>query len=412
MLGAGVIGVASAWVLARSGCQVTLIERRDGPGLETSFANGGLVTPSMSDPWASPGIPGLILKWIGREDSPFLLRLKAIPGLSAWGLQFLRQCNEKDWRRNTGNILRLCTYSHECLRTLADETGVDYESNPRGTLHLFRDPLSMEKTVHIADALRERGVRSETLDPKACVALEPALRNQADHIAGGIHYADDEAGDAHLFTRRLAGLCAANGVNCLYRQDVTRIETENGRFTAVHTGAERIGADACVVALGNGSVDLLRPHGIRLPIYPVKGYSLTFPVQGWNDAPVVPFADDSRKAGIVRIGDRIRVAGTAEFAGSDKSLNRKRIDNLKQFFFGLFPDYPDHDAGTAWTGLRPMTPDGLPYLGSTPVDGLYLNCGHGHLGWTMSCGSAQIVADLVCGRDPAIDLSGMTLARR
>ena len=412
VLGGGVVGVASAWFLARNGCRVTLIERREGAGLETSFANGGLVTPSMSDPWASPEIPGMILKWIGREDSPFLVRVGAVPGLASWGLEFLRQCNQADWRRNTRNILRLSTYSHERLRELVRETGVDFESNPRGTLHLFRDSLSMEKTSRTAEMLEELGVPSRTLDSAGCAALEPALRHQVDRIAGSIHYPDDEAGDAHLFTRRLAAICASNGVEFRYGEAVESIEVQGGKFSAVRTATGRVTADVCLVALGNESAARLRPLGIRLPIYPVKGYSVTFPVGGWNDAPVVPFADDGHKAGIVRIGDRIRVAGTAEFAGRDRTLNPKRIANLRNYFLGLFPHYPDRSAGEAWTGLRPMTPDGIPYLGPTPVTGLYLNTGHGHLGWTMSCGSASIVADLICGRDAGIDLDGMTLQDR
>ena len=412
VLGGGVVGVASAWFLARSGCRVTLIERQPAAGLETSFANGGLITPSMSDPWASPGIPLLMLKWIGREDSPFLVRLGAVPGLVSWGLKFLRQCNHGSWHRNTRNILRLCSYSHGCLHQLVRETGVDFESNPRGTLHLFRDRLSMDKTSRTSETLQALGVRSRTLDPAGCVELEPALRNQVDRIAGGIHYPDDEGGDAHLFTQRLAGVCASSGVEFRYGETVEAIETSGSEFRAVRTSTGRVDADVCVVALGTDSAARLRPLGISLPIYPVKGYSITFPVEGWNNAPLVPFADDGHKTGIVRIGDRIRVAGTAEFAGHDKTLNAKRIANLRNFFHSLFPDYPDRTAGEAWTGLRPMTPDGLPYLGPTPVDGLFLNTGHGHLGWTMSCGSASIVADLVCGRDPGIDLGGMTLENR
>ena len=412
ILGAGVVGVASAWYLSRSGRRVTLVDRREGAGLEASFANGGLVTASMSDPWASPEIPRLILKRIGREDAPFLVRIGALPGLVSWGLRFLRECNHERWHRNARIILRLSRYSHECLRELVRETGVDYESNPFGTLHLFRDSLSMEKTSRTAKMLEELGVRSNTLDPGGCVELEPALGAQVNRIAGGIHYPDDEAGDAHLFSRRLAEVCASSGVELRFGETVEAIETVGGKFSAVRTGAGRVEADACVVALGGDSAPNLRPLGIHLPIYPVKGYSVTFPVGGWNDAPVVPFADDWHKAGIVRIGDRIRVAGTAEFAGRDHSLNPKRIANLRSMFLSLFPDYPDRSAGDAWAGLRPMTPDGVPYLGPTPVGGLFLNAGHGHLGWTMACGSARIVADLVCGRDAEIDLEGMTLESR
>ena len=412
MLGGGVVGITSAWFLARSGCRVTLIERRDGAGLETSFANGGLVTPSMSDPWASPGLPLLMLKWLGRENAPFLLRPRALPGLFSWGLRFVRECNQDAWRRNTEVILRLCTYSHECLREVVRETGVEYDSNPRGTLRLIRDRLSMEKTGDALEVLRDLGVRATTLDPAGCAELEPALRSEIGQLSGGVHYPDDEAGDAHLFTRRLAGICAARGVEFRYGEAVHAIEAEGGAFVRVRTDAGHVGADACVVALGNASPALLRPFGVNLPIQPVKGYSITFPVEGWNDAPVVPFADDGHKVGIVRLGDRIRVAGTAEFAGYDTHLNEERVAHLRDFFLSLFPGYPHRSRGEGWTGLRPMTPDGIPYLGRTPVEGLYLNTGQGHLGWTMSCGSASVVADLICGRSPDIDLEGMTLDGR
>ena len=412
VLGGGVIGVASAWFLARNGCRVTLIERRRAAALETSFANAGLITPGMSDPWTAPGTPMLILKWLGRENAPFLLRLRAIPGLLSWGLRFLRQCNERDWRRNTRTILRLCIFSHECLRLLVRETGVDYESNPRGTLRLIRDQLSMEKSSRTADMLRELGVPSHTLDAAGVIELEPALRDQLDSIVGGIHYPDDEAGDAHLFSQRLAQLCASQGVEFRYGETVEAIKVSGGEFAGVRTNTGLVDADACVVALGNGSVAQLRPLGIRLPIYPVKGYSVTFPVGEWDGAPVVPMSDDGFHVGMVRIGDRVRVAGSAELTGYDATLTPKRIQHLRDFFYTLFPDYPGQALDEGWAGLRPMTPDGSPYLGPTPIKGLYVNTGHGHLGWTMACGSASIVADLICARDPGIDLSGMTLQDR
>ena len=412
VLGGGVIGVTSAWFLAQDGCRVTLIERLPAAGLETSFANGGLVTPSMSEPWASPGTPMLMLKWIGRESSPLLVRVSALPGLLTWGLEFLRQCSHEHWHRNTRNTLRLCSFSRDCLHRLVEETGIDYDANARGTLRLLRDRLSMQKTRLAADMLRELGVRLHALDPEECVALEPALRDHEDRIAGGIHYPDDEAGDAHLFTQRLAEICVSEGAEFLYGETVEAIEADAGKFTGVRTNTRRVDADACVVALGNDSAARLQPLGIKLPIYPVKGYSVTFPVGDWNAAPVVPFSDDGHKVGIVRIGDRIRVAGTAEFAGRDKTLTPKRIRHLREFFFSFFPDYSERSMGEGWTGLRPTTPDGCPYLGPTPIEGLYLNTGHGHLGWTMACGSARIVADLICGRDPEIDLAGMTLQGR
>ena len=412
VLGGGVTGVTSAYHLARSGWRVTLIERQPEAGLETSFANGGLITPSMSDPWAAPGMPRQLLKWLGREGSPFLVRPSAIPGLMSWGMKFLRQCNAGAWRRNTETTLRLCRYSHDCLKALIAETGIEFDVNRRGTLHLFRDELSMKHTQRAADVIRSLGVESRTLTAADCIALEPALATQADQVSGGIHYPDDEAGDAHIFTQRLAALCETLGVTFRYGETVRSLETAQRALTAVVTDRGRLEADTCVVALGTASRSLLRPLGLHLPIYPVKGYSVTFPVEGWNAAPVVPFVDDGRKMGVVRIGDRIRVAGTAEFAGDDKTLTAERVANLRSFFLEVFPDYPDREAGRAWTGLRPTTPDGIPYLGPSPVRGLYLNTGHGHLGWTMSCGSASILSDLLNGEAAAIDLTGMTFEGR
>jgi D-amino-acid dehydrogenase len=409
VLGGGVVGTASAYYLARRGFRVTLVERRDGVALETSFANGGLLTPSMSDPWAAPGIPGKILGWMGREDSPFLVRPGAIPGLAAWGLRFLANCNQATWRRNTATILRLCGYSHRTVQELTRETGIAYDLNSRGTLNLFRDRLSMEGAQRTAEVMGELGVAYHVLDASACVELEPALAGRVEQISGGIHYPDDEAGDAHRFSRRLAELAAGEGVAFRHGETVERIETRDGTFDAAVTDAGRLEAEACVVALGNASVPLLRPLGIRLPIYPVKGYSVTFSTEGWNGAPLVPLVDSARKIGIVRMGDRIRVVGSAEFTGPDDRVNPKRTASLKRLFLESFPDFPDPDSGEAWAGLRPMTPDGIPYLGATPLGGLYLNTGHGHLGWTMSCGSAKVVADLIAGAEPEIDLAGMRL---
>ena len=412
ILGGGIVGVTSAYFLTRSGCRVTLIERHAGAGLETSFANGGLITPSMSDPWAAPGIPLMILKWIGREGAPFLVRPGAIPGLTSWGLKFFRECTPKAWHRNTQNILRLCRYSHEQLKQVVGETGIEFDANKNGTLHLFRDRLSMDRTKKTAEVINSLGVGSNILDAEGCAELEPALAPQVEKIFGGVHYPDDGAGDAHLFTRRLARKCEAEGADFRYGETVENIETAGGAVTAVSTDAGRIETDACLVCLGNASAALLHPLGISLPIYPVKGYSVTFPVDGWNGAPVVPFVDDARKMGIVRMGNRVRVAGTAEFTGDDKTLKPERIANLKEFFFGLFPDYPHRNAGEAWTGLRPTTPDGLPYLGHTSISGLYLNTGHGHLGWTMSCGSAKALADIITMGKPEIDLPGTALENR
>ena len=412
VLGGGIVGVTTAYYLARAGCQVTVIEQRSQAGMETSFANGSLITPSMSDPWASPEIPGKLLKWLGREDSPFLLRPSALPGLFGWGVKFLRECTADAWLRNTRNIFRLCSFSRDALTELVAETAVDYDASRRGTLHLFHDAESMDATRRVADALAAMGLSHQVLDGAGCVELEPMLTGQSDSIVGGIHYPEDEAGDAHRFTQGLAQYCAAQGVTFRYDETIGSIDCHNGKVASVVTNKERIDVDACVVALGNGSAEQVRTLGIKLPIYPVKGYSLTYPVSTWNGAPKVPFVDDVKKVGVVRLGERIRVAGTAEFTGHDQTLNPRRIASLERHFFELFPDYPYKSQGKAWTGLRPMTPDGIPYLGGTQIEGLYLNTGHGHLGWTMSCGSAKVIADLMTRGTSEFDLSGMTLEGR
>jgi D-amino-acid dehydrogenase len=412
VLGAGVVGVASAYYLAERGFRVTVIERQKAAGLETSFANGGLITPSMADPWAAPGIPGKLLKWIGREDSPFLIRRSAVPGLLGWGWRFLRNCNASTWRRNTEIILRLCQHSHRCLQELVRDTGIEYDANRRGTLHLFRDQFSMDHTRRTAEIIGALGVNYRILDKSGCIDLEPALGPQADRISGGIHYTDDEAGDAHKFTQRLARLCMSKGVEFRYAETVQHIELEAGSVSALVTDRGRVPTANCLVALGNQTAALLRPLGVRLPIYPVKGYSVTFPAKGWNGVPSVPFVDDGRKMAIVHLGDQVRVVGTAEFTGYDTTINAKRIANLRQFFSQLFPDYPNGEKGQEWTGLRPMTPDGIPYLGATAIKGLYLNTGHGHLGWTMACGSGHAVCDVIMGRQPKVDIAAMSVQRR
>jgi D-amino-acid dehydrogenase len=411
VLGGGVVGVTSAYYLNQRGFHVTLVERRPEVGLETSFANGSLITPSMSDPWAAPGLPWKILKWIGREDSPFLLRARALPGLLSWGLRFLGCCDEATWRRNTGTILRIARHSQNALDALSEETGIRYDRSRRGTLRLFRDPLSMENAKRSAEVVGAHGVAYTMLDRDGCQQLEPALTPQIGKISGGIHFPEDDSGDAFKFTQALAELCGREGVEFRYGVSVQGLEADGDAISGVRTDGETLTADRYLVALGNGSAPLLRGLGIRLPIYPVKGYSATLATEGWNNAPRVPMVDDGRKIGIVPLGDRLRVAGTAEFGGYDTALNPQRgatlIENLRE----LFPDCPNQESAEHWTGLRPTTPDGIPILGTTPYSNLYLNAGHGHLGWTLSCGSAEALADLMAGRRPGFELDGMTLDR-
>ncbi len=411
VLGGGVIGVTSAYALAKRGFEVTVVERQDGVGLETSYANGSLITPSMADPWAAPGLPLKLLKWIGREESPFLVRLGALPGMMSWGLKFLANCNPKDWKRHTEVILRIAEYSQNRLNALTGETGIRYDRMSAGTLRLFRDDVSMADAKRSAEMVGELGAPYRVLDAAECAVLDPALAPSVKKIAGGIHFPDDETGDAFKFTSALAALCREVGATFRFGETVESIDIDGGRIESVTTSNGRMEADAYVIALGSASTELLRKIGIKIPVYPVKGYSLTIDITGWNNAPTVPMLDDGKKMGIVRLGDRLRLAGTAEFTGFDTSLNTARGANLIKGVTELFPDCPNIDEGRHWAGLRPMTPDGIPILGRTSIDNLFLNVGHGHLGWTMAAGSGDVLAALIADEQPEISLDGMTLDR-
>ncbi|MGI9492307.1 MAG: D-amino acid dehydrogenase [Geminicoccaceae bacterium] len=412
VLGGGIIGVTTAYALAKRGFEVTVVERQDGVGLETSFANGSLITPSMADPWAAPGLPLKLLKWIGREESPFLIRLATLPGMMSWGLKFLANCNPRDWKRNTEVILRIAQFSQHRLAALTEETGIGYDQTSLGTLRLFRDEASMADAKRSAEMVGELGVPFRLLDAAECAALDPALSPSLKKIAGGIHFPGDQTGDAFKFTNALAELCREAGVAFRCGETVDEIDVDGDQIKGVTTSKGHLQADHYVIALGSFSAAPLRQIGIKIPVYPVKGYSLTIDIKGWNNAPTVPLLDDGKKIGIVRLGDRLRLAGTAEFIGFDASLNPARGANLVNGLRDLFPDCPNVDQGRHWAGLRPMTPDGIPILGRTPFGNLYLNVGHGHLGWTMAAGSGEVLAALVAGEPSAIDLEGMTLDRR
>ena len=413
VLGAGVVGVTTAYYLARRGHQVTVVDRQTGPGLETSFANGGLVTPSLSDPWAAPSAPLQMIQWLGKEDAPLLLRLRAVPGMAGWGLRFLQNCGRQRWRRNTEVVLRLAVHSRDALDRLTAETGIRYDRCDKGTLRVYRDARALEGAYVDADMYAEFGLPYRVLDRRGCVELEPALRPAAERIVGGVHYAGDRSGDAFLFTQELARLCAGLGVTFRYGTTVTALETDGDRIAGVATDAGRIAADRYVLALGSYSPLLARRIGFGLPVYPVKGYSVTVSTAGWNDAPTIPILDERRKMALTRMGDRLRLAGTAEFAGYDSRDNPRRSTALLAALAELFPDYPAREPAQHWNGLRPMTPDGRPILGASPYRNLFLNTGHGSLGWTLACGSALAVAALVEGGRPDfnLDLDGFALTR-
>jgi D-amino-acid dehydrogenase len=371
----------------------------------------------MSDPWAAPGLPLKLLRWMGREQSPFLLRpgTLASSAMLSWGLQFLRNCSESHWRRNTEIIYRLCHYSQQATSELSTATGaapgIVYDRSDKGTLRLFRDELSIVGAQRSADLVGELGCRYQVLDPAQCRELEPALAAAGTQFSGGIYFPDDASGDAHQFTRALAHCCEQLGVEFHYGVTVTALSGDGTRISELLTSQGPLTAAHYVLALGSASPLLARPLGIKLPIYPVKGYSTTVSVAGWNGAPSVPIVDDGRKMGITRLGDRLRLAGTAEFTGYDTQPNPRRNQLLLDSLSELFPGFSPHAGAEHWAGLRPMTPDGIPIIGATPYANLWLNTGQGHLGFTMACGCGRIVADLIAGREPDIDLSGMGYAR-
>ena len=414
VIGGGLIGVSTAWYLAERGILVTLLERREGSALETSYANGGLVTPSQSDPWNGPGTFTQMLRWLGREDSPLLLRPKALPGLWRWGVRFLLGSRAAPWWRATGHNLRLGLYSAVCLKQLRGALRLEYDGLGAGTLKVFRDADALERSALLVRALSPAGLNARVLSVEQAVALEPMLGPLQHELAGAIHYPDDESGDAHLFTRALERQARDAGVQFRYGVDVTGLIADGDRVTGVRTGQGEFSADACVVAAGCASPALLAPLGLALPIYPVKGYSITVSGAGWKRMLGVPLVDFGRKVVLTPLGSRLRIAGTAEFAGFDTIPNPRRGTAILRHALDLVPELAaqvEHTQVQHWAGLRPMTPDGPPVLGETPYRGLYLNAGHGPLGFTLAVGSGRVVADLIAGNVPEIPLAGLGYGR-
>lgn len=414
VLGGGVIGTSTAYFLARHGHEVTVVDRQDDVGQETSFANGGIIHPSLVDPWNGPGIAGKLIKLLGQEDSPLLLRPRALLGDAGWFMQFVRNSAPARHRRNTETNLRLALYSANVLKQVRNDTGIDYAHGTRGSIKVFRDQETLDESLAMAQFLEPLGVRFEQMDRRRAVEFDPALAPIAEHILGAIHFPDDESGDACKFTQELAGTARDLGVAFRLETTVQALLAEGDRIVGVATERERLEADAYVLAFGSHSPAIVRPLGIRLPVHPVKGYSLTAPLGGWNAAPQQPVIDETLKIGITVLGDRVRMAGSAEFAGYDTTLNARRTDYIWRAATQVFPEltrHVDRSALRPWTGLRPMTPDGPPILGPTPLRNLFLNTGHGHLGWTMACGSGKAVAELVSGGRPEINLAGLTVDR-
>ena len=401
VLGAGVVGVTSAWYLARAGHEVTVVDRQDAAAMETSYANGGQISASHAEPWANPATPKQVLKWLGREDSPMLFRLRADPYQWAWGLSFLRECLPARTRANAAQIAAINRYSRAQLLALRAETGIEYDQQTRGILRFYQDRRALDEAVAATDVERLQGIDLRVLSADECVALEPALSACAMPVAGGVWAKADESGDAHKFTQALARLCAGRGVQFRYGSRIEAIDTGGGRVLRVRLDqGEALAADAYVVALASYSPLLLRPLGISIPVYPLKGYSITVPLAAGDVAPQISLSDGAYKLVMSRLGNRLRVAGTAELTGYDTAINAVRCRAIVRRTFELFPQAGRPQEAEFWTGLRPATPGGVPCIGATRYPNLYLNTGHGTLGWTMACGSGAAIADIVCGRKP------------
>jgi D-amino-acid dehydrogenase len=409
ILGAGVIGVTSAYYLAGDGHEVTVIDRRDGPGLETSFANGGQISASHCYPWSAPEAPWKIAKWIGRTDAPLRFSPRLDPDQWSWAIKFLVNCRRSRFLRNSLRNLNLALASRAALQALREETGIAYDEKRLGILHFFRDGKAFASAQALAERLRDWGCESRVVDRAECIGVEPALAARGSDLVGGIHTPGDASGDAHLFTERLAEVCQGRGVTFRYGETVLALERDADRVTGIRTGSAVHRGDSYVAALGCRSARILRPLGIRLPVYPVKGYSITVPVEDGAPAPDVSLIDEEHKVVYSRLGDRLRAAGTAHLAGYDDSIDPVRAAALLAIARRQFPEAGAFERAEFWAGLRPMTPDGCPLIGPSSYRNLYLNTGHGTLGWTMCCGSGRLLADLIAGRTPDVEPSDYAL---
>ncbi len=412
VLGAGVIGTTAAWFLQQKGYEVTVIERRPNAGLETSFANGGQISVSHAEPWANPAAPRKILKWLFKEDAPLLFRLRADAMQWRWGMQFLRECSPAKTRHNIIQLVNLGTYSRQTLQQLRKDTGIQYDCLSKGILHFYTDASEFEAALEPAKLMREFGCDRRIIERDEAVRIEPALASIQAQIVGATYTAADESGDAHQFTQNLAILAAERGVEFRYNTTVVGLEADAQQVTGVriqdtHGLPVTLHADAYLVCLGSYSPMLVKPLGIDLLIYPAKGYSATMPVRDPSLAPQVSLTDDQYKLVFSRLGDRLRIAGTAELNGYSMDLNLVRCQAITRRVLQLFPDAVDASQVQYWTGLRPATPSNIPYIGRSKLSNLYLDTGHGTLGWTHACGSGQAIADLIAGQDPAVDFAFM-----
>lgn len=411
ILGSGVIGVTSAWYLAQAGHEVTVVDRQSGPALETSFANAGEISPGYASPWAAPGIPMKAMRWLFMKHAPLILRPQPDWTMLRWIASMLGNCTQAAYAVNKSRMVRLAEFSRDRLIDLRRETSIQYDERSQGTLQLFRAQKQLDAIGKDVAVLQADGVPFEVLDVAGCIAAEPGLASSVVPIAGGLRLPNDETGDCFKFTNALADMARARGVIFLNDRTITQLVTEGDRITHVVTDKGQVSGDAYLVALGSYSPLLLKPLGIQMPVYPVKGYSITAPIIDEAKAPVSTLLDESFKVAITRLGDCIRVGGMAELSGFSTDLPTARRETLEYSVRSLFPGAGDLAQASFWSGLRPMTPDSTPIIGATPIANLFLNTGHGTLGWTMACGSGHVIADIISGRPPAIDASDLGISR-
>ena len=411
VLGGGVIGVTTAYYLARAGHEVEVVDRQPGPALETSHANAGEVSPGYSAPWAGPGIPLKAIKWLLMKHSPLVVRPQLDPAMWRFMLAMLANCTERAYALNKSRMVPIAEYSRDCMKALRAETGIAYDERTQGTLQLFRTQAQLDGIAKDVEILKQYGVPFEVLDRAGFCRVEPALRLTQQKFVGALRLPGDETGDCFLFTTRLAEMAGKLGVRFRWETAIDGLQAAGGRIVGVRTSAGELRADAVVLALGSYSTALLAPLGIRIPVYPVKGYSITVPITDAAAAPESTIMDETHKVAVTRLGDRIRVGGTAELSGFDTALRASRRRTLEHVVSDLFPRGGDVAQASFWSGLRPMTPDGTPIVGATPYANLYLGTGHGTLGWTMAAGTGRVLADVISGRTPEIALDGLTMAR-
>lgn len=411
ILGSGVIGTTAAYYLARDGHEVTVLDRQPGPALETSFANAGEISPGYAAPWAGPGVPLKAIKWLLMHHSPLVIKPMQDPAMWRWGLAMLRNCTAARYRVNKARMVRLAGYSRDCLKALRADTGIRYDERTQGTLQLFRTQKQLDGTAKDIEVLQQYGVPFQLLDRDGYLQHEPALAAVKHKFVGALRLPDDETGDCFLFTNALAARAQALGASFRFGVNVHALTSSGERITGVDTDQGPLRADHVLVALGSHSTAMLRPLGLRIPVYPVKGYSITVPITDASHAPESTLMDETHKVAVTRLGDRIRVGGTAQLSGFNLDLDAARRRTLEFVVNDLFPHGGDVTRAESWCGLRPMTPDGTPLIGPTRVQGLWLATGHGTLGWTMAAGTGQLLADWMAGRRTAIDTEGLGIAR-